>query len=268
MKTSSLTSLALAASVAALAGNAMAQTAAPAAAAPAPAAAKAPEPDYTFSGNLGIFSDYRFRGISQTNKLPAIQGGVDLALKNGLYLGNWNSNVDSAMYNGSSIEMDFYGGYKTTFGDFGLDVGGIYYYYPGTGANPALISAKNGELYIGGSWGPLTAKFNYAVTNFFGAPDSNGSWYLNVAAAHDFGNGWGVNGAIGYQSLKGGAKVTQINGSVVDSITDWKLGGTYTVDGWVLGLSYISTNRDLAGYTSPGKNISNGTAVASVSKTF
>ena len=189
-------------------------------------------------------------------------------MKNGLYLGNWNSNVDSAMYNGASIEMDFYGGYKATFGDFGLDVGGIYYYYPGTGANPALISAKNGELYIGGSWGPLTAKYNYAVTDFFGAPDSNGSWYLNVAAAHDFGNGFGINGAIGYQALKGGAKVTQINGSVVDSITDWKLGGTYTVDGWVMGLAYISTNRNLAGYTSPGKNISNGTAVVSVSKTF
>ncbi len=58
------------------------------------------------------------------------------------------------------------------------------------------------------------------------------------------------------------------NGSVVDSITDWKLGGTYTVDGWVMGLAYISTNRNLAGYTSPGKNISNGTAVVSVTKTF
>ena len=115
-----------------------------------------------------------------------------------------------------------------------------------SGANPALISAKNGELYIGGSWGPLTAKYNYAVTDFFGAPDSNGSWYLNVAAAHDFGNGFGINGAIGYQALKGGAKVTQINGSVVDSITDWKLGGTYTVDGWVMGLAYISTNRKQA----------------------
>ena len=214
MKTAYLTPVAIAAAFAALSGNALAQTAAPAA---APAAAKAPEPDYTLSGNLGIFSDYRFRGVSQTNKLPAIQGGVDLALKNGLYLGNWNSNVDSTMYNGASIEMDFYGGYKATFGDFGLDVGGIYYYYPGTGANPALI---------------------------------------------------GINGAIGYQALKGGAKVTQINGSVVDSITDWKLGGTYTVDGWVMGLAYISTNRNLYGYTSPGKNISNGTAVVSVSKTF
>jgi uncharacterized protein (TIGR02001 family) len=259
MKNFSISKLTFAAAAIVVSANAFAQTAAP---------AKAPEPDYTFTGNLGIFSDYRFRGISQTNKLPAIQGGIDFAMKNGLYLGNWNSNVDSAMYNGANIEMDFYGGYKATFGDFGLDVGGIYYYYPGTGANPALISAKNGELYIGGSWGPLTAKYNYAVTDFFGAPDSSGSWYLNVAAAHDFGNGFGINGAIGYQGLRGGAKVVQINGSVVDSITDWKLGGTYTIDSWVLGLAYISTNRDLAGYTSPGKNISNGTAVVSVSKSF
>jgi uncharacterized protein (TIGR02001 family) len=175
------TPVAIAAAFAALSGNALAQTAAPAA---APAAAKAPEPDYTLSGNLGIFSDYRFRGVSQTNKLPAIQGGVDLALKNGLYLGNWNSNVDSKMYNGASIEMDFYGGYKATFGDFGLDVGGIYYYYPGTGADPTGWNVKNGELYIGGSWGPLTAKYNYAVTDFFGAPDSNGSCHETCVRHH------------------------------------------------------------------------------------
>ena len=261
MTTLSLSKLALASALVAASSGVLAQAA-------APAAAKAPEPAYTVTGNLGIFSDYRFRGISQTNKLPAVQGGVDLVLKNGLYLGNWNSNVDSTMYNGANIEMDFYGGYKASFGDFGLDVGGIYYYYPGTGANPAGWDIKNGELYIGGSWGPVTAKYNYAVTDFFGAPDSDGSWYLNVAATHDFGNGFGVNGSIGYQGLRGGAKVAQINGTVVDSITDWKIGGTYTADGWVFGLAYISTNRDLAGYTDTSKNIANGTAVVSVTKSF
>jgi uncharacterized protein (TIGR02001 family) len=259
MKNFSISKLTFAAAAIIVSANALAQTAAP---------AKAPEPEYTFTGNLGIFSDYRFRGISQTNKLPAIQGGIDFAMKNGLYLGNWNSNVDSTMYNGANIEMDFYGGYKATFGDFGLDIGGIYYYYPGTGANPAGLDVKNGELYIGGSWGPLTAKYNYAVTDFFGAPNSSGSWYLNVAAAHDFGNGFGINGSIGYQGLKGGAQVVQINGTTASSITDWKLGGTYTVDSWVLGLAYISTNRNLAGYTSPGKDIANGTAVVSVTKSF
>jgi len=52
------------------------------------------------------------------------------------------------------------------------------------------------------------------------------------------------------------------------SITDYKLGGTYTIDGWVMGLAYVSTNRDLAGFTDPAKNISNGTALVYVTKSF
>src|SRR5258705_8982249 len=91
-----------------------------------PAAAPPPPP---VTGNMTIASDYRFRGISQTYKGPAIQGGVDYAHASGFYLGNWNSNVSSVMYpGGSAIEMDFYGGWKKSFGDFGLDLGTIYYY--------------------------------------------------------------------------------------------------------------------------------------------
>ena len=80
-----------------------------------------------------------------------------------------------------------------------------------------------------------------------------------------------VVGHLGYQKLKGGAQVTEINGtSPVDSITDWKLGVTYDLSGWLLGASYIGTNRDLTGGTAAlsNKNISNGTVVVSVSKTF
>ena len=96
-----------------------AQTPAPASAASAPAAAEA-KPDWTITGNAGLFSDYRFRGISQTNKKPAFQGGFDISHISGFYVGNWNSNVDSALYNGANLEMDFYGGYKLPVGDFTL----------------------------------------------------------------------------------------------------------------------------------------------------
>ena len=89
--------------------GAQAQTAA------APAAPEA-KSDWTFTGNAGVFSDYRFRGISQTNKKPAFQGGFDIGHASGFYVGNWNSNVDSSLYNGASLEMDFYGGYKMTAG--------------------------------------------------------------------------------------------------------------------------------------------------------
>jgi uncharacterized protein (TIGR02001 family) len=233
-----------------------------------PSLAQTATPDYAFSGNLGIFSDYRFRGISQTNKNPAVQGGVDLSMKNGLYLGNWNSNVDSAQYNGANIEMDFYGGWKATFGDFGLDLGGIYYSYPGSGAN-ATQKIDNFELYVGGTWGPLTLKYNYATSDFFGVPDSSGAYYVNLGGNHDFGNGFGVTASVGYQGgLKNGACVTEIGGQVSCSITDYKLGGTYTVDGWVFALAYVATNRDIPGYTDPAKNIANGTALASVTKSF
>src|SRR5499426_1468330 len=95
-----------------------------------PALASAADPS-PVTGNMTIASDYRFRGISQTYLGPAIQGGIDYAHASGLYLGNWNSNVASQVYTGGSgIEMDFYGGWKQTFGDIGLDVGAIYYYYP------------------------------------------------------------------------------------------------------------------------------------------
>ncbi|HYY60861.1 MAG TPA: TorF family putative porin, partial [Burkholderiales bacterium] len=81
-------------------------------------AAPAPSP---LTGNMTLVSEYRFRGIDQTFGKPAIQGGFDYAHSSGVYLGNWNSNVSSgAGYPHGNIEMDFYGGYKRAFGDFGV----------------------------------------------------------------------------------------------------------------------------------------------------
>ena len=101
----------------ALAAPAMAQTA---------AAAPEAAPASPLTSNVGLFSSYRFRGIDQTYGKPALQGGFDYAHSSGFYVGNWNSNVSSgAGFPDGNLEMDFYGGYKTSFGDFGLDVGGI-----------------------------------------------------------------------------------------------------------------------------------------------
>ena len=137
-----------------------------------PAAAEASP--HSLTGNLGIFSSYRFRGIAQTNNNPALQGGIDYAHSSGFYVGNWNSNVSSgAGFPDGNIEMDFYGGYKHAFGDFGLDVGAIYYYYPGSHAKvlstvkPDGGAVNNKEIYIGGSWKFLSAKYSYAFDDYF-----------------------------------------------------------------------------------------------------
>ena len=78
----------------------------------APAAA-ASTPQHTFTGNATLVSDYRFRGITQTFKLPAVQAGFDYAHSSGVYLGTWASNVSNNVYaNGAGLEWDFYGGYQ------------------------------------------------------------------------------------------------------------------------------------------------------------
>lgn len=231
------------------AAPAMAQAPAPAQAEAAPAAEASP---HTLTGNAGLFSSYRFRGIDQTFGKPALQGGVDYSHSSGFYIGNWNSNVSSgAGFPDGNLEMDFYGGYKHAFGDFGLDIGGIYYYYPGsearnlgTGANSGAV--YNAELYIGGSWKFLSLKYYYGLDDYFSlrgvnaagvstGKDTKGSSYLDLSANYDLGDGWGVNGHVGTLNLE-----NVHNGDY----TDWKIGVTKDVSGWIFALSYIDTNAD------------------------
>jgi hypothetical protein len=113
---------ALAFAVGAFSAPSLAQTTSPEAAAPAPA--------YSITGNVSLTTDYTFRGLSQTNDNPAIQGGLDFAMANGFYLGTWASNIDFG-FPGQSIELDLYGGYKFKAGPVGLDIGVIDYVYPG-----------------------------------------------------------------------------------------------------------------------------------------
>src|SRR5690606_29403731 len=94
----------------------------------------------TLSANVALTSEYFFRGISQTDDAPALQGGLDyeveIARPVSLYLGVWGSNVDfnePAGVDGATLELDVYGGVKGNIGDTGLSwsTGFIYYSYPG-----------------------------------------------------------------------------------------------------------------------------------------
>src|SRR5882762_1613849 len=90
----------------------------------------APVPEHTLTANVGVFSEYIFRGLAQTTGKPAVQGGFDYAHASGFYLGTWGSNIswleDFGAYSRSSLEWDFYGGYKANFpgsDDWNYDVG-------------------------------------------------------------------------------------------------------------------------------------------------
>ena len=229
---------------------------------PGLAAAQAPASPIT--GNMSLVSDYRFRGLTQTFEEPALQGGFDYAHSSGLYLGNWNSAISDSFYAGSPLEMDFYGGYKGTAGALGYDVGVLYYYYPGSNL-AGVGTIDNLEVYAGVSWKFLSLKYFHAVSDFFGAPNTDGSNYIDLTANFDLGQGWGVNGHIGHQKVK--------NISAAD-YTDYKVGITKDISGWVFGASFIDTDADSAAYTftnaSSGKtvNVGDSTLVLSVSKTF
>jgi len=232
---------------------AFAQTA-PAEAATAAPAAESKGP-HTLTANVGLFSSYRFRGIDQTFGKPALQGGFDYAHESGFYVGNWNSNVSSgAGFPDGNLEMDFYGGWKQAFGDFGIDVGGLYYYYPGTTARPlSLTNAKsptatssgtvdNFELYVAGSWKFLTLKYSYSLTDYFSLPDSKGSSYLDLTANYEVADGWFINAHVGHLWAPD-FKYATVGSDSID-YTDWKLGVTKVIDSWSIALAYVGTNAN------------------------
>src|SRR5256885_9726185 len=155
------------------------------------------------SSDLTLISDYRFRGISQTYQKPAFQGGFDYAHASGLYAGNWNSNVSQgAGFPGGNIEMDFYGGYKRAFGDLGLDVGFIYYYYPGTKAGATTpfspVNNKTGEvhsgkvdnkeIYIGGGAKWPSLKIFAPIADQLSTPGNKKTYYVHSSGRCQPGN--------------------------------------------------------------------------------
>ncbi|OGA67164.1 MAG: hypothetical protein A3G83_14900 [Betaproteobacteria bacterium RIFCSPLOWO2_12_FULL_68_20] len=262
------------------------------------AAQQAAQSPHTLTGNVGLVSDYRFRGIMQTYGKPALQGGVDYSHSSGIYLGNWNSNVnEGAGFPAGNLEMDFYGGFKKSWGDFGIDLGAIYYYYPGSDANAAggtalahptdgrtahTGSVDNKEIYAGVSWKFLSLKYYYGLDDYFSLPGTKHSNYLDLSANYDLGNGWGISGHVGRFRLKGwhtsGTDLT--NGTY----TDWKIGVTKDVSGWVFGVAYVDTNaKGSCSAANPGfycfsnqapysavstKDAGKATLVLSVNKTF
>ena len=267
----------------------------------------ADEPEASpITANVTVVNDYRYRGISQSNFKPAIQGGFDYAHDSGFYIGNWNSSIswisDSVSPGGinsaiatrsvsAPIEMDFYAGFKKEFiGEgFASDIGLLQYYYPTSGypTNNSMANPNTTEVYAAQNFtfGPVSgfAKVSYALTTLFGNINSSGSYYPDLTLNYDTGV-WGLslNGHVGYQYVAGnqptGAAALSTTPGVSNSrlytYTDWKLGVTKDFGGGLSGaLAYVGTNAATyaGGYTyaSPqGKNLGRSGGLISLTKTF
>lgn len=238
--------------------------------APALALAAEPASPHSLSGNISLTSDYVFRGVSQTQNGPAIQGGFDYAHASGLYVGAWGSSVAWVQKGGykddSSMEVDLYGGYRGSLpADIGYDVGAITYYYPGDKI-AGIQTPDTTEVYAGASWKFLTLKYSHVVSsNFIGWYDydlgkkSRNSNYIELNADYDLGNGWGIMGHVGRQKVKNLGDA---------NYTDWKIGVSKDIGFGTVALAYTDTNADAAVYTIDGEKIADGRAFLSFSKSF
>jgi len=269
-------SIGLAAALGAVAMTSVAQTA---------TLAKEPEPDWTVTGNATLISDYRFRGFTQTNYGPAFQGGFDVAHKSGFYLGNWNSNVAQALYNGASLETDLYGGYKgELMKDLGYDVGVIHYMYAKSGKDKVYspgTKVDNTEVYGGLTYGPFSGKLFYVTGDYFktaalaGKPyKTDKSTYLDLNYSQEF-SGITLGAHYGLLTLRNAKFYTTAGDAgptpLSKTVGDYKLSAGMDVGGGYIGTiavygttkkGYFATDLDAA--KSAGKT----SLVVSLGKTF
>jgi uncharacterized protein (TIGR02001 family) len=221
---------------------------------------------FSISGGATLVSDYRFRGISQTNKNFAIQGGMTLSHTSGFYISTWGSSIDDYVAGGSDQEIDFIAGYKHDFGGTVLDVGVLYYYYPGAESIVPGLDTDFFEPYVSvaHTFGPVTAKVtaNYAPKQSaldYGFGKEDGFYLAGDLSAAIPGTPISVSGHIGHSFSR---NVITFG----DKYTDWNVGASYTTGPLTIGVQYVDT--DNGPFFSPTKNVGKGGVVGSIGVAF
>jgi uncharacterized protein (TIGR02001 family) len=243
----------------------------------------------TISGAATLASDYRFRGVSQSDEGFAVQGGFTISHESGLYAGAWGSNLAGwGTFGGANMELDLYAGYKLPVGEGTLDLGLTWYMYP-SGADETDFA----ELYakLGGTVGPigLTATVAYAPSqealgNAFpvGLPADPGDKEDNLYLAGDA--TYAVEGApitlkahIGYSDGNPGLGPNGTSVAPTGTYFDWLIGADLVpISGLTLSVAYVDTDISEAEAnlirpnfaTLDGDSISDATVVFSITASF
>lgn len=186
------------------------------------------------SANVGLFSDYAFRGVSQTDEDLAVQGGVDYGFDNGFYAGAWGSNIDFG--DDADIEVDYYGGYGHSFAGIDFDAGVTYYSYPGSNAGYNFIEANFGLGFEIGQ-ASFSARVNYSPDNFGGSGDAV---YISAGVEVPV----PIPGPMEL-TLAGGAARQLIQDEAAFGLPDyyeWNFGATLSWTGFDFGVTYRDTD--------------------------
>lgn len=226
---------------------------------PAHAQQKVESLGLTITTQLTLATDYLFRGVSQTQTGPAIQGTLDIEHDWGLYVGGFASNVDFAAPADANIEMDALFGYRREIFGIKWDLGAIYYAYPGASDRPFTLNYWEIALKASYEFGPVTV---LGAVNY--SPDfqleSGPALYteagLDVKLPFEF----VVSGRAGYQSIDNNTRFG------LPDYWNWSLAVSRELYGFTLAVGYYDT--DISKRECAGSNICSGRALASVSRKF
>lgn len=189
------------------------------------------------SGNVAISTDYRFRGISQTDRSPAISGGFDAAWDNGFYVGTWASNVT---FSGAAIEMDYYAGFGGQMNEnLSYDVGVLWYNYPEDDSDPDLDYF---EVYGSLAFGDATVGLAYSP-DYFAETDT--FFYVYGEYSFSLAENISLDLHVGYNDIKDGeAFGIGEPPSFEDNYIDYSVGVSTSAAGLDLSAAFIGTDLD------------------------
>jgi uncharacterized protein (TIGR02001 family) len=232
--------------------------------------------EVTTTANANVTTDYKFRGISQTNAGPAFQGGFDAAFSNGFYVGNWNSNINNLGAGSSGLEMDFYGGYAGSFANgIGYDVGALYYFYEGFSPAVNGPDADTLEVYGKLSYANAYAKLSYAVSDDYfaftaanGSTDLGGSTYLDLGYTLPLSDSLSLTAHYGITSFDKDLPNLRTGVGGVDTYADYSLAATYALSPkYSVTAAYIETDNDAQAIFN-NDDITDGSLVVTFSAKF
>lgn len=194
----------------------------------------------TFSANIALTSEYRFRGVDLSGGDPAVQGGLDLAHESGFYVGTWASTLDDDTVGYGDVELDVYGGWSGDVGEgLALDVGMIGYLYPDAG--PGDFDYVEFYSSLGFTFGPAETTVGVAY-----APEQDSLGGTdNFYVYSDIGVGIPntpvtVTGHLGYTD---GFLTFTNDGDAFD----WSIGAEANVYGpFTLSAAYVGAEGDIA----------------------
>jgi len=215
------------------------------------ATASAAQAEITTAASVGVYTDYRLRGVSLSDKEGVLQGsvegGVPINENFSLFAGVWASSLDTQAGFGA-VETDWYVGAKGKVGDIGWSAKYLrLVYYDADGLD---FDQFAGEVTF--PVGPISG----AVGVVYDSYTPGDSTYLYATAGYAFPETpFAVKATLGYE-----------DGTFYNNKMNWGLGVTYTYKSITLGAEYIDTNRKVL--TSTGKDLGDSTVVFSISSAF